>query len=145
MIPDRVTLSPSFKANTSVSLVILALGEIFRTLTFTDVEAVDPSSSVTVAVICRIPMFGHEAVNSNPVSSQSLSVIPSLLVSTIGLKSQQTISESISDAVSLTTAVKVRSSSSKIGWVEPRLSIVGGTFVIFTIPVLINDCELSLS
>ena len=145
VIPDKVRLSPSFNAKTSVLLVILALGAVLITLTFMLVESLAPSSSVTVAVIHLTPLVGHEAVISTPLMSQSLSARPSSSASLKESKSQQISKVSKSDAVSVTSAVNVILLSSKIGWVEPRVAIVGATFDMFTIPVLISDFTLSLS
>ena len=115
------------------------------TLTLILVESLAPSSSVTVAVIHLMPLVGQDAVISSPLMSQSLSVKPSPSASASESRSQHTSKESISDAVSLTCAVKVRLLSSNIGWVEPSGSMLGATFEMFTIPVLISDFALSLS
>ena len=145
VIPDKVRLSPSLSAKTSVELVILALGAVLMTLTLMLVESVAPLSSVTVAVIHLTPVVGHDAVISRPFISQSLSVKPSPSSSANESKSQHTTNDSTSEAVSSTSAVKVILLSSKIGCVEPRLAIDGATFVMLTIPLRTSDFTLSLS
>ena len=64
--PERVMLSPSVNSNTLLEFVIAAEGGRFCTLMFTEVIACAPSSSVTVAVIWRIPRVDHAVVNSIP-------------------------------------------------------------------------------
>ena len=135
--PERVRLSPSLRANTSVELLILAFGALLITLTLMLAESDAPSSSVTVAVIHLIPEVCQDAVISSPLISQSLSVILSSSESANESKSQQTSRLSRSEAVSSTSAVNVILLSSKIGCVLPSSAIVGATLEILTIPVLI--------
>ena len=143
--PESVMLSPSISSNTFDELVIEADGARFWTLTFTEVSALAPSSSVTVAVIWRMPRVAQDMVIAVPCVSQSLTMLPSLSLSTIESVSQQTSNESRSDAVSLTSTVSVMLSSSNIGILDPRPEMVGATLFTLTIAVRTSDRAPSLS
>ena len=100
---------------------------------------------MTVAVIHRIPLVGHEWVKFSPTTWQSFVVSPSLSKSTAPSRSQQISRESISEAVSPTTTLNVISSSSKIGEFPGKPVIVGATFEIITLAVLVSDFSPSSS
>ena len=103
-----MTLSPSVSARTSVSLVIFAPGGLLLTVILNEVVSLSPSSSVTVAWICFLPVNSQDLFNWIPSWSQSLVMLLSLFESRFGSKSQHTISESTSEGVSDISAETVK-------------------------------------
>ena len=126
-VPEMVKLSPSVKPSSTEISEMTAVGGRFNTLTFIVWWAVAPSSSVTVTVIMRTPRVVQDGSMLVPLSSQSLSFVPSPSTSMFASKSQHTSRLAMSDAVSVTSTDKFSRSLSNTGVFPGSPVTLGGT------------------